>query len=153
VSEHSLEHSRRKLIDRLVNYRGYTNTNITVVFDAYMVKSTKRKIYHSHGVEIVYTKEGETADTFIERRAYELVKAEKRVRVATSDGAQQFIILSNGALRMTANELYIEICKTGDEFVSKTFEIKSEHRNVIFDYMDEKTRLQMEKIMLDDCNG
>ena len=79
-----------------------------MVFDAYKVKGNPGSVQTVHGVKVVYTKEAETADTYTERATYEL-RRERRVRVATSDGPEQVIILGHGALRVSARAFHAEV--------------------------------------------
>lgn len=105
----SLDLARGRLTDILCNYRGYRQNNVILVFDAYRVKGNHRETEEICGINVVYTKEAETADMYIEKVSRELAQKSRRVRVATSDGAEQMIILGNGAFRVTAGELYDEI--------------------------------------------
>ena len=82
--------------------------NIILVFDAYKVKGKYREIEDYNGIKIVYTKEAETADSYIEKTSKELSK-DYRVKVATSDNLEQVIIFGHGAVRITADELKKEI--------------------------------------------
>ncbi len=104
----SLDLAREKLIERLRNYQGFMQNAVIVVFDAYKVKNNPGSVQHLGGVSVVYTKEAETADMYIERATYDLSKRH-HVRVATSDGAEQMIILGNGALRVPAAAFEEEI--------------------------------------------
>ena len=108
MSEKSLDLARTVLCDRLSNYRGFCGCEVIVVFDAYKVKRNHGDIDKVGGITIVYTKEAETADTYIERVSHELAKT-NRVRVATSDGQEQLIIFGNGAIRVTARGLLAEV--------------------------------------------
>ena len=100
--------ARGALIDILANYQGFRKCRVIVVFDAYKVKGNPGSVQTVHGVKVVYTKEAETADTYIERATYEL-RRERRVRVATSDGPEQVIILGHGALRVSACAFHAEV--------------------------------------------
>lgn len=93
--------AREQLVNRLINYRAVKGCELIAVFDAYRVKGGTGSIESRNGISIVYTKEAETADTYIERVSHELAR-EHRVRVATSDGPEQMIIVGNGALRVSA---------------------------------------------------
>ncbi|MDE6520644.1 MAG: TetM/TetW/TetO/TetS family tetracycline resistance ribosomal protection protein [Ruminococcus sp.] len=108
IAEKNLNDARMELAKILCNYQGYTGYEIILVFDAYKVKRNHRDIEKFHNINIIYTKERETADTYIECISHELTK-KHRVRVATSDGAEQLIILGNGAMRISANELHKRI--------------------------------------------
>ncbi|MCR5601837.1 MAG: TetM/TetW/TetO/TetS family tetracycline resistance ribosomal protection protein [Ruminococcus sp.] len=103
IAEENLDAARSELINRMCNYQGYAGCELILVFDAYKVKGRHRDIEKYCNINIVYTKESETADTYIEKVTHELSK-KHRVRVATSDGAEQIIILGNGAMRISAAE-------------------------------------------------
>ena len=85
----------------MCSYKGYTGCELMIVFDAYKVSGKHREIEDHSGVKVVYTKEAETADSYIERVSHDLSK-KHRVSVATSDGLEQVIILGNGAMRISA---------------------------------------------------
>ncbi|MBR4224290.1 MAG: NYN domain-containing protein, partial [Oscillospiraceae bacterium] len=106
----SLDHARKRLIDILANYTGFKGCETILVFDAYKVRGGKGETERESGITVVYTKEAETADMYIERASYE-IKDARRIRVATSDYAEQLIILGNGALRVPAAELHEEIAQ------------------------------------------
>ena len=104
----NLELARGQLIDRLRNYQGFRQHPVIVVFDAYKVKNNPGSIERFGDLSVVYTKEAETADMYIERVTHELGKKHK-VRVATSDGLEQVIILGHGALRLSAENFLTEV--------------------------------------------
>ena len=108
LSRESLEAARHKLMDILCNYQGYQKCNLILVFDAYRVPGSPGSIEQYHNIHVVYTKEAETADMFIERVTHEIGK-NRRVRVATSDGMEQIIILGHGALRVSARMFHEEV--------------------------------------------
>lgn len=107
LARENLDLARGRLIDLMCNYQGFRRCNLILVFDAYKVKSD-REIETFGGVTVVYTKHAETADSFIERAAHTLAR-ENRVRVASSDGTEQLIILGQGALRVSAREFKLEV--------------------------------------------
>ncbi len=114
VAKVDLEEARRELCDILANYKAYTGRDIVLVFDAYNVKgSVERKLDH-HGLNVVYTKEGELGDTYIERLVYEIGR-DFSVRVVTSDSLIQLQALRSGVLRMSARELHDEITAVDSE--------------------------------------
>ena len=117
VTEH-MEVARNLLINTLCNYQGYKKCELILVFDAYRIKGHQREVEKFSNITIVYTKEAETADMYIERASYKLAK-NNRVRVVTSDGMEQLIILGNGAIRVSAREFYDEI-KTAEEEIRKS---------------------------------
>ena len=108
LAQDSLESARARLIERLRNYQGWRQCPVIVVFDAYKVKGNPGNVEHLGGVSVVYTKEAETADMYIEKAAHDLSK-HHRVRVATSDGLEQVIILGGGALRLPASAFEAEV--------------------------------------------
>jgi len=103
IAGDNLDAARGELINRMCNYQGYAGCELILVFDAYRVKGKHREVEKYCNINIVYTKESETADSYIERVSHELSKKHK-VRVATSDGLEQMIILGNGAMRISAAE-------------------------------------------------
>ncbi|MBR2283433.1 MAG: TetM/TetW/TetO/TetS family tetracycline resistance ribosomal protection protein [Ruminococcus sp.] len=105
LAEVNLDDARQELINIMCNYQGYDGSEVIIVFDAYKVPGKDREIEKRYNISVVYTKEAETADSYIERVSHELTK-KHRVRVATSDGAEQMIILGSGALRISASELH-----------------------------------------------
>jgi len=111
IARHDLDGARARLIDRLRNYQGWKKCVVIVVFDAYKVKGGSGSVERAGDVYVVYTKEAETADMYIEKTTYTLARErrEHRVRVATSDGLEQMIILGHGAVRMPAAELEFEV--------------------------------------------
>lgn len=111
IARESLDGARERLIHILSNYQGFRKCRLILVFDAYRVKGNPGSAENRDGICIVYTKEAETADTYIERTTHELGR-EYRVRVATSDGMEQLIILGNGAFRVSAEEFRQEILET-----------------------------------------
>ena len=114
VAEIDLEDARRQLCDILANYKAYTGRDIIVVFDAYNVKgSVERKLDH-HGLNVVFTKEDELGDTYIERLVSEIGR-DFSVRVVTSDSLIQLQALRSGVLRVSAREFYEEITAVDGE--------------------------------------
>ena len=101
IAKKDLDAARGKLIDMLCNYQGFCRCEVILVFDAYRVKGNPGEVEKVHNITVVYTKEAETADVYIEKATHELGR-KYRVRVATSDGLEQLIILSHGALRVSA---------------------------------------------------
>ena len=108
LAREDLDGARAKLIDLLRNYQSWRGCQVIVVFDAYKIKGGKGSVEQLGDLYVVYTKEAETADMYIERTTYQLSR-DNRVRVATSDGLEQMIILGHGAVRMSAAELKYEV--------------------------------------------
>ncbi len=114
LTERSLDGARQVLINILCNYQGYSKCNLILVFDAYKVKGQYREVEKVNGISIVYTKEAETADMYIEKVTNKLAK-NNRVRVVTSDALEQMIILGNGALRVSSLAFLEEVRQAEDE--------------------------------------
>lgn len=108
LAKENLDLARNRLINILCNYRGFRQCNLILVFDAYKVKGNHREIEEVGGINVVYTKEAETADMYIEKVAHELGR-KNRVRVATSDSVEQIIIMGSGGIRVSASEFYDEV--------------------------------------------
>lgn len=114
LAERSLDGARQVLINILCNYQGYSKCNLILVFDAYRVKGQYREVETVNGISIVYTKEAETADMYIEKVTHKLAK-NNRVRVVTSDALEQMIILGNGALRVPSLAFLEEVRQAEEE--------------------------------------
>ena len=108
VAREDVAAARAMLLDILANYRGWRRCQVILVFDAYKVKGNPGSVEKVNGVYVVYTKEAETADAYIEKTTYDLSR-DHRVRVATSDGLEQMIILGHGALRLSARAFKAEV--------------------------------------------
>ena len=117
VAAERLDAARRALCDLMSDYQGFRRCEVIVVFDAYKVKGGVEKVEKYHNIHVVYTKEAETADAYIERTTYQIGR-EHRVRVVSSDGAEQIIILGHGALRVSAAAFH-------DEMTAVTGQIRS----------------------------
>lgn len=117
LAKDNLEHARSSLIDIVCNYQGFKQTNVILVFDAYKVKGNHGEVERVHGVDVVYTKEAETADMYIEKVTRKLSK-NNRVRVATSDNLEQLIILGGGAVRVSAEAFKKEVREAEEEIRS-----------------------------------
>ena len=118
LAREDLDGARQRLTDRLRNYQGWRRCKVIVVFDAYKVKGGSGSVERLGDLFVVYTREAETADMYIEKTTYSLSK-DNRVRVATSDGLEQMIILGHGAVRVSAAELAFEL-KQAEEEIRRT---------------------------------
>ncbi len=138
IAADNLEEARDKLLDIMSNYKGFIKSEVIVVFDAYKVKNNKGNVYTHRNITVVYTKEAETADHYIERTTKQLVK-EYSVKVATSDYLEQIIIMGAGAIRVTPRELqaYIEDAKARGR--QKLEERKPAKNNMLIDNLDPET--------------
>ena len=108
VAQSSMDTARQMLIDLMINYQGFRKNHVIIVFDAYKVPRGQAEVLREHDLFIVFTKEAETADAYIEKTTYELGRRH-RVRVATSDNAESLIILGHGALRLSARQFHDEV--------------------------------------------
>ena len=108
LADGNLDAARRRLMDILCNYAGYKRCVPILVFDAYKVRGGTREVEQYHNLYVVYTREAETADMYIERATHELAK-EHRTRVVSSDGAEQIIVMGHGALRVSARAFEEEV--------------------------------------------
>lgn len=138
VEDVSLESARQRLMDILSNYKGTSKATIILVFDGYLVKGNIGTVYEYNNIYVVYTKEAETADHYIERVVTSLPKHYK-VRVATGDGLEQLIISGQGAIRMTAKELWIEVQAVETELREKFIENRPPKNNILADHLDEES--------------
>lgn len=127
LAAESLEAARRSLADILSNYQGFKKCGVILVFDAYKVHGNPGSVEKYHNISIVYTKEAETADMYIEKVTYEIGK-KYRVRVATSDGLEQLIILGHGAVRVSAQAFHAEVAQTHTEITRIVREYREKNR-------------------------
>ncbi|MBE6616883.1 MAG: GTP-binding protein [Ruminococcaceae bacterium] len=123
VAQVDLETARRDLCDILANYHGFTKRDIVVVFDAYNVKGAVERKFDYNGVNVVYTKEDELGDTYIEKFV-DKIGRDYNVRVVTSDGLIQLQAFRTGVLRMSAREFWAEITAVDDEINEILKELK-----------------------------
>ncbi len=125
VAVHNLEDARLLLADQLAEYAHFTGIHIILVYDAYQVKHHKSTIYHHQGIEVVFTKEHQTADHYIERELQNMGRV-REVTVATSDNMEQQLILARGGQRISARELEIEVKRQQGEMNRTMDKIRSE---------------------------
>ncbi|MGM9923052.1 MAG: NYN domain-containing protein [Bacillus sp. (in: firmicutes)] len=128
LKNRDLSAARDRLIEILAEYRAYSGYQVIVVFDAYYVQGLERK-YKNYNIDVIYTKENETADERIEKMAIELNNIKTQVHVATSDFTEQWAIFGQGALRKSARELLHE-CEFISEQVKKTVKTQTEAKPV-----------------------
>ena len=147
LSEKDIGAARGKLADILSNYQGYRKCTLILVYDAYKVEGNPGEVMKYHNIYIVYTKEAETADQYIEKTVRRIAK-DASVTVATSDGLEQVIILGQGANRMSAPGLKEEIERTLAEVRGEHLGKKGSVGNYLFDYLDEEAAAEMEKVRL-----
>lgn len=136
LSEVNIESARNKLMDILSNYQGYRSCTLILVFDAYKVPGNIGTVQKYHNIHVVYTKEAETADQYIEKTVHELGKHYK-VTVATSDGLEQMIILGQGANRLSAKGLLEEILMVNEEIRREHINSQVKNKQYLFDNISE----------------
>lgn len=141
----SLENSRQKLLEMLEDYRIYKGMKVVVVFDAHMVKGSTEKHENYGGCEVVFTREYETADSYMERLADEVGRLYDIV-VATSDWLVQQVVLGRGAARISARELYLEVIKSRKGMNEKYRLRKSDEKHTIENRIDAGTYEKLDKI-------
>ena len=117
IAQTDVSAARSALEDILSNYQGFRQCVVILVFDAYKVKGNPGSVEKRKNIYVVYTREAETADAYIEKATYDLGR-EHRVRVATSDGLEQLIILGHGALRLSARSFKAEVEQTQGEIAA-----------------------------------
>ena len=143
----NIDGAREKLMDILCNYQGFKKCTLILVFDAYKVKGNPGSVETYHNIHVVYTKEAETADQYIEKTVHEIGR-KYRVTVATSDQLEQVIILGQGGRRMSARELLEDVIEVRYQIRETAREKRSSEKNYLFDHLDEKTAARMERIRL-----
>ena len=140
----NIENSRNKLIELLSEYQSYRGIKVVVVFDAHLVKGSLEKREVISGLEVVYTKEFETADSYIEKQLDKMGRFE-RVQVATSDSSIQQIVLARGGTRISAQEMILELENTKNDIRVKTDKTRQKGTN-IDQIIDSETLCKLEKI-------
>ena len=139
--------AQSKLMDILSDYQGSKGCTLILVFDAYKVQGHAEEVVRYHNIYVVYTKEAETADQYIERTVHSLGR-QYQVTVATSDGLEQIIIMGQGAQRMSAAGLKEEIQRTKGEVMQEWHRRRQSSRNYLFDSMPREMTELMEEVRL-----
>ena len=147
LAQANIDSARERLIEIMCNYQAYRGMTLILVFDAYKVKGGSGRTLRYHGIDVVYTKEGESADQYIEKRVSEAGK-KYDVTVATSDRLEQISVFSHGARRMSAAELYTCIEEMSDELRRKYLENTPKTGNRLFADLTEETVKKLEEIRL-----
>lgn len=143
----NIEGARNKLMDILCNYQGYKRCTLILVFDAYKVEGGQGSVQKYHNIHVVYTKEAETADQYIEKTVHEIGK-KYHVTVATSDALEQVIILGQGADRLSARNLREEIQRMKEEIREDYIEKQKKSGTYLFDHLPEELSDLMEDVRL-----
>lgn len=149
MANESLEIARDRLLDIMSNYAGTSNEEIIVVFDAHKVKGNIGTIIEHNNIKVVYTKEAEIADSYIEKAVTALSK-NYNVRVASSDALEQIIILGKGAIRVSARELEEEVRHTEKEIRKTVRQMKPVKNNDLMSNVDKETAEWLERLRMED---
>ena len=144
--------AQTKLMDILSNYQGYKKCTLILVFDAYKVEGHAEEVLKYHNMHVVYTKEAETADQYIEKTVHRIGR-QHEVTVATSDGLEQIIILGQGARRLSASGLKEEVDAAMKELRQEWHERRQSSKNYLFDQMSDEMAEYMEEIRLGKKNS
>jgi small GTP-binding protein len=149
LAQVNIEGARTKLMDILCNYQGYKKCTLILVYDAYKVQGNPGSVMEYHNIHVVYTKEAETADQYIEKTVHEIGR-KYQVTVATSDRLEQVIILGQGAARMSARELQEDVALVTRQIREETQARRQNvgDRNYLFDSLDEASAEYMEAVRL-----
>lgn len=147
LAKASIDAARNKLMDILSNYQGFIGRTLILVFDAYKVKGNQGEVQKYHNIYVVYTKEAETADQYIEKTTHEIGRKYK-VTVATSDALEQVIVMGQGAYRISARDFYEEVERTEKQIREINERERGEKRNYLLDYAKEEDAREMEKVRL-----
>ena len=143
----TIDGARYRLMDLLCNYQAFRQCELIVVFDAYKVTGNMGHVSDYHNIHVVYTKEAETADQYIEKFAHEMGQ-KSRVTVATSDGLEQLIIRGQGCLLMSANDLREDVERTDRQIRQERDKLQKTGRYSLFDGVDEELARYLEKVRL-----
>ncbi len=147
LSETNMAGARTKLMDILSNYQGYKKCHLILVFDAYKVEGNPGEILKYHNIHVVYTKEAETADQYIEKTVH-VIGRKYNVTVATSDNLEQVIIMAQGAQRMSAQNLREEIEIANRQIREECENLPVSEKNYLFDHLDQEMADYMEEVRL-----
>lgn len=137
LSKITIDGARQKLMDILCNYQGYKKCTLIVVFDAYKVTGSTGQALDYHNIHVVYTKEAETADQYIEKLAHKIGR-KYHVTVATSDGLEQLIIYGQGCLLMSARDLKEDIERINNQIREERQKLGKPGKNYLFQHADEE---------------
>lgn len=147
LAEQNIDAARDRLMDILVNYSSYQKYTLILVFDAYKLKGHTTEIMEYHNIYVVYTKEAETADCYIEKTAHE-IGHKYRVTVVTSDGMEQVIIRSAGCILMSSKELFEDVQRVEREIRKEHIESQMSKKNLLFDQLSDEMKQKLEDIRL-----
>lgn len=147
LAKTNIDAARDKLMDILCNYQGFKKCELILVFDAYKIEGHPVEVIDYHNIHVVYTKEAETADQYIEKLVHEIGR-KYEVTVATSDRLEQMIILGEGAKRLSAKDLEQEVLLVNEQIRKEHLQKQQTGKNYLFDQLDEEMAQYMEDIRL-----
>lgn len=147
LAQMNFEAARNKLMDILCNYQGYKKIPVILVFDAYKVEGFQQEIQKYHNIHVVYTKEAETADQYIEKVVHEIGKR-YHVTVVTSDGMEQIVTLGQGGTLISSREFLEEVNIVRRQIETDIADRKETAKNYLFQHMDEDMAKEMEEVRL-----
>jgi predicted RNA-binding protein with PIN domain len=149
IAEYSLHSARRRLCDILCEFKALSRFTIIVVFDAHLVEGGVGNVEEYHNITVVFTREAETADHYIEKTSHRLVRKD-RVTVATSDALEQIIIIGQGARRISASDLWEQIEQAKEQVRMRINRSQPIKKNPIASMVDEETARKLDSLRYGD---
>lgn len=147
LAKASIDAARSKLMDILCNYQGFTGDTLILVFDAYKVKGNMGEVQKYHNIYVVYTKEAETADQYIEKTTHEIGR-KYEVTVATSDALEQVIVMGQGAYRISARDFYKEVERVEEKIREMNEKEQGKGKNYLLDYANEEETAHLQDVRM-----
>ena len=151
LAEGNMDAAKLNLLDALSNYQGIKRYQIIVVFDAYRVQGHREEVIDYHNIHMVYTREAQTADQYIERFAHDNQK-KYNITVATSDGLQQLIVRGEGSSLLSARELKIEMEEAKEKIRQEYPELQGKERSYLIDALSPDVKQKMEELIIKENN-
>lgn len=149
LADKNMDSARVKLLDTLCNYQGVLKCEVIVVFDAYRVQGHQEEVLNYHNIRVVYTKEAQTADQYIEKFSYDN-KKKYTITVATSDGLQQIIIRGAGAALLSARDLKADVDRINAMITRQHQQMQGKNRNYLINSLSAEAKQQMKDLFKDD---
>jgi predicted RNA-binding protein with PIN domain len=146
LADGNMDSARMKLLDSLSNYQGIRQCQIIVVFDAYRVQGHREEMIDFHNIHMVYTKEAQTADQYIEKFAHDNQK-KYNIAVATSDGLQQIIVRGSGCSLLSARELKAEIYRAYERIKQEYQKVWEKGPNYLMNALSPEEKQQVEEMI------
>jgi len=146
LAEENMDGAKMKLLDSLCNYQWLRKCKVIVVFDAYRVEGHREEVIDYYNIHVVYTREAQTADQYIEKFAHDN-KKNYDITVATSDGLQQIIVRGEGCALLSARELKAEIVRANEQMNKEYREMRGNDRNYLSDALSTEVKQHMEGLI------